>query len=1055
MEGENSKYEAKLNLVDVEKNILSYDKDYFFKSILPLVNDNEYIAAILLAKKIYNIDDDDFIVCFTSRILKYIKWEEIEKVIALSDEIAYSFIKVYLDKISKREVVVDISVKEIINKLLNKLHETNTFLRFVETFKPANLNKDLRGPVLNSYANYIMKYSEKEKNYIKNYFEDIFMRSSYREHKLILAHFDDFVLFYKRTNNLFELQEVINYFENYYDLVKVILGKKIPFYNKINTKIFSAIKNYFSLTYYCFPFEKLPLELKKVFVNTEKILSSSQKINTLTMNPNINYEFFKYIYPNLGHDKSLMLLKYNSNATKELIQAYRFGNKELVDYFLSLIERYNIFSLNAENLHIIFSSFSKLESLLKELMSENYPLDNREMENLKRIIITDNHYNIRRISQLKDYHNYVKKELFDSCKKNYDDKSYVAKVFGLKSFFDLIKMDFAYQLNNFSLLKEIYADAKMILTDKEFEEIKFTKHEIEIMKLIKNIIKNNNENKQNAKYDMLFKKFFETHDICDMSLELKNIIRKIRVIYALHFNNNFTKIEDITQYRTGTINNVPIYHLSDNFNFLLHVIMGCDDKYSIYSDVITENPSSWDKLEGATTISTSAISEKNFNCVGSTKTQKIKLLFNEIPPNNFLYMHYQDSMIEHGGHKLEPKATNYSFSNILRLNQKAHSIDYTYSEISIYRQNMYPCAVAIFGDTPDEKSILVAQEFKVPIICINVEKSLNMSKKKEEMIFYKFKQQAKKELMKEILYSNELNIQPLDIVHILFEQFNRKTIDYKTCRDCLMELSQIMAKKEIHKSFIYNITRIRIILELINHKFPNENIRYQIIEDTDSSFEKLTYAGIKVYINEIEYKITHPYNKLEISTRKVAENLRKHTLPSQGFQVLSSFHRLIIQSPGNILDVKDISEKYYFDVAQDIALDYFLGVNIESIYAKKDANIVRLLGISSGIYLDAPVLQDNLNEIITKNNLYNSIINSSYNSSKICKQVELALKNMAEQIERLTLEDFIDIASASEEEFREDFLVLLVERQKFVPNGLRSISFNLKENTCRRRKSKR
>ena len=158
------------------------------------------------------------------------------------------------------------------------------------------------------------------------------------------------------------------------------------------------------------------------------------------------------------------------------------------------------------------------------------------------------------------------------------------------------------------MLKEIYADAKKSLREKEFEDIKFSKQEIKIMLLIRSIIKNNNENKQNAKYDIIFKDFFEKENICDMSLEIKSIIRKIRIIYALHFNNNLTKLEDIEQYKIGTVNNVPIYQLDRNFNFILHVIMGCDDKYRVYGNILTDHPSLWDKLEGATTIS-----EKNFN----------------------------------------------------------------------------------------------------------------------------------------------------------------------------------------------------------------------------------------------------------------------------------------------------------------------------------------------------------------------------------------------------------------------------------------------------------
>ena len=46
-------------------------KTIFFKVMLPLVNDTEYINAFLLVNKVYEIDDEDFIIYFHKRTLKF------------------------------------------------------------------------------------------------------------------------------------------------------------------------------------------------------------------------------------------------------------------------------------------------------------------------------------------------------------------------------------------------------------------------------------------------------------------------------------------------------------------------------------------------------------------------------------------------------------------------------------------------------------------------------------------------------------------------------------------------------------------------------------------------------------------------------------------------------------------------------------------------------------------------------------------------------------------------------------------------------------------------
>ena len=94
------------------------------------------------------------------------------------------------------------------------------------------------------------------------------------------------------------------------------------------------------------------------------------------------------------------------------------------------------------------------------------------------------------------------------------------------------------------------------------------------------------------------------------------------------------------------------------FNFIVHRIYHYDSAMSDLCGKLLENPSLWTKLDGASTISTSSISDRGFWVKDSYSPEGVIYIFDELPEDFLLYMYGHDLNVQHGGHTLEPEFSN-------------------------------------------------------------------------------------------------------------------------------------------------------------------------------------------------------------------------------------------------------------------------------------------------------------------------------------------------------------------------------------------------------------
>ena len=234
--------------------------------------------------------------------------------------------------------------------------------------------------------------------------------------------------------------------------------------------------------------------------------------------------------------------------------------------------------------------------------------------------------------------------------------------------------------------------------EKERENLQLTDREIKIIILIKAFIHNNG----NAKI------LFEDKDyIPNYGIELQNIISKIKKIYNYHISNKLTKNLDpnskIKKYKKtirmysgddifSTDPNEEFYNSEvefemidydeQEFKFLSHTLFNFDKSFEDFSLAIRKRPQLWFKLDGASTLSTSSISDKGFWMLDTdgkgSFNEGVIYLFNEVTPSFLLYMYGRDLGVEHGGHKLEPMSKYNYFTDLDSLNLRKNKLELLY-----------------------------------------------------------------------------------------------------------------------------------------------------------------------------------------------------------------------------------------------------------------------------------------------------------------------------------------------------------------------------------------
>lgn len=579
-------------------------------------------------------------------------------------------------------------------------------------------------------------------------------------------------------------------------------------------------------------------DLQVILKDTMVILSSTGKLNTLEKNPVFNYDVVKYIYPLFGLDFVKDIIKYNTPAASVVINEIKNNNNSMIVDYYKIICNYNVFSNDDKRVHYAFRDFLQIKSLITDILSRNISLTEEDVINLRKIIVGKNIYDIKSYDELQNYNE--KTQNFWKEKLNTDDimaiKNVLATLFGYSNV-SMLSNDFNnFQLNNFINLKVLRDDLIKQYgperAEEIFKECFYTKKDVSIITLMDRVINSENINELKELMSKLIKEKNGALDYCD---EVRKVIRKTRLLHNYQFNGRLTKIEDIKSKRIekDDPNNkygVTIIEMdSEKFNFLAHRIYSYDGNMSGFKEMLMRDPSLWTKLEGASTLSTSSISDKGFWFINNMDNSGVVYLFNDLPKEFMLFMYGRDLYVEHGGYKIEPTANSNSFTNVDALNQTSCYRHCFYNEVAGFRDGMLPCAFACVGDVPNEATIRAAKYFSdylgvdIPIIKFNIpaydaKKVEDYKKAKED-----FKNFPNYQAMYNIFFDGIKVSQPEKSIQekvdyclsILNNKYQNKDISYDELSRMLYEMetlvSQIIvglpdSKKELSKIGIFRKT---------------------------------------------------------------------------------------------------------------------------------------------------------------------------------------------------------------------------------------------------------
>lgn len=707
-------------------------------------------------------------------------------------------------------------------------------------------------------------------------FKNIFLNENDYDRVLKLIHFNNFDF-----NNQDNCEIFANYLLEYYNSTRIaikddecfskILAKGILVNDEIerNNGLFGKLVSLLPIL----NIDSFSLELQQILKDGYDIITSTGKINTFEKNPVFSYDVVKYIYPLFGKQFVLDLIKFNTPAADMLIKQIKNNNSILVLEYYKFICENNILVDDDKRVHYAFRSFDKFESLIKDILNLNIKPTPEDIKVLRKIILGSNIYNISCYSDLQNYDEITQKYLNEISNSSniVEIKNVLSSIFGYRNIDDLSRDFNNFQLNNFINFKEVKADLKrqygLEEAERIWKECFYTKKDTLLVVLMERIINSDNLNELK---ELMQKLIIDNNGVVDYCDDVTEIIRKVRLLYNYQFNGHLTKIDDIKSMKLmrDDPNNpygVTIIEMdSEPFYFLAHRIFSYDNNMGGFKDRLTEDPSLWTKLEGASTLSTSSISDKGFWFLQNNNPTGVVYLFNDLPSNFLLFMNGRDLFVEHGGYKLEPTSHRNSFTNIEALNQASCYHSCPYNEVAGFREGMIPCAFACIGNTPNEETIRAAKYFSeylgkdIPIIKFNIQAYDNKKQEDYKKALDDFKDNPSFQAMKKIFFdgikvgakadsiANKVKI----CLDTLKDKYDKGEISMEYLIKSLIEMENLVnqitvdlpsAKKEIKRiavfrktlSIISKLTREEIVI-LENAEMGESGIMYKFYEGDGS-----------------------------------------------------------------------------------------------------------------------------------------------------------------------------------------------------------------------------
>lgn len=536
--------------------------------------------------------------------------------------------------------------------------------------------------------------------------------------------------------------------------------------------------------------------LNKYFENLFKI-----KPSLCIDSPCLNGKLFNnVVIEKYGYDLLFDLVKYNSGAHRIVINSIE-NNDELLEKWILYVKRLPIYS--DKLLHYAILSYEQSKNLINNLINNYIYLDEKQLNNLNKILIERNKYSVQNMD---DLNNYEKYRNFMS-----EEKIDIGNINTIRD--GLLENIFNVSLREMNRIFVSYGLYSKDYVDKYLSEC-INNEDIELLDTIRDVY-------TIESLELLKKKFRELKGNKKRNITLYDVEDKIKKYYGkklkeslFKYNNdnhsgvNVSKISGLEISNMRNINNKPMTSVDKievidlegiDFKILVHALIPSESNIKDYNDLVLENPSLWNKIDKNCPITTNMISNIHLGCLGYGEKGIVYYGFNEISDYSLMLMSKRDLLLEHNGHELRETSINngFMFSDLLQATSTSYNeilLDRTSSDSSNYEHRLQPNFIVCFDGYVSELSRRAAQYFDVPIYMIDRKKYRENNKNMME----KYQDEENKSLdtadVSNILYSKELNMDKrYDLFLRLSEKsYNRGKINKELYLQLLEEAENIM-----------------------------------------------------------------------------------------------------------------------------------------------------------------------------------------------------------------------------------------------------------------------
>lgn len=404
-----------------------------------------------------------------------------------------------------------------------------------------------------------------------------------------------------------------------------------------------------------------------------------------------------------------------TNLSKIYRYLYLIGKSSNIE---SLIENHtlhlflqfytNVLDESLENFNVLdfddaSMKYQKYSSFIHEVQ------DKRKIKQLFQLNYSG--FDIKNLEELEEHIFIYNKNILDTVSNIEEIKNTICLLLCNKSYGEIKR-----------ILKEVINSNKILHLCNSFKDksmLELLKEYSLVVSFLEYIVDNKNIEQLKEIGYVLNNMFLEDNDQFQTSFSLfKNLESEMKKIYAYESNLQLTKISNLTNsefvkaIKDKYGKDIDYIDIEGDYYFLMHT-MNAFGKYSKISD--WKHP----RLVGKTFISLSSISKEKIGVQREAKDiDSVTLLFDNIYPTSFLKMAEKD-VFSHSA-SFNDRFVDSQYCNFDTLKENLSKTP-SYNEYVVYRENddgsyLYPSAILVVGDEPNESEIEVGRYLQIPLV---------------------------------------------------------------------------------------------------------------------------------------------------------------------------------------------------------------------------------------------------------------------------------------------------------------------------------------------------